>query len=721
MQEFDSKSRLGATSSSLSSLNLDTEYRTGESDMVREFFEPCLARSNEYDRAVGYFRSSVFLVVGDAILDFVRRGGKIRFVCSPELGADDLAALEEGYEQREQILGPLLEAEVDELLRSDSTRAPTEMLATLVALGVLDVRIAVRPPSQGLYHEKIGAFRDEFGHVVSFKGSANETWHGWHDQGNLESIEVFCSWAKGSDAERVSRHQRYFERLWADRIAGIGVVPFPKAVREKLCSVAHDSVEHAVESVRAAAADASRPRIRRALSHQTEALANWRMAGRRGVLKHATGSGKTFTAMLALQEHVTQGMPALVLVPSTLLLEQWESELRAEIPSAALLLVGGGNNLWRRQGRLESFTSASKALGPRIVLATMQTAAKPEFRERVRTGKHLMLVADEVHQTGSSENANIFQIFTGPRLGLSATPERYGDPDGTRQIFDYFGSVVPPVVTLQDAVRAGRLVEYRYHPHPVSLTLEETERWQDFTDRIKREVARNGRDRSGNVILSERAKLLLIQRSRIAKKARRKIALAVEILREAFKEGDRWLVYCEDIEQLNQVVNALRAERIQASEYYSGMSGDERATLEWLCQFGGVVVSVRCLDEGVDIPSVSHALILASSQNPRQFIQRRGRVLRRSPGKQIAVIHDAIVVPPDISAEPEQAALARAELARAIEFAKSAINLDAGAELRDIAVDIGIDLEHDSHAGIEEQDAAASNVNTIAPSGADGS
>lgn len=698
----------------LRSLHLDTEYRTGESDMARDFFELCLAQSLAYDRAVGYFRSSVFLILGDAVLDFVRRGGMIRFVCSPELGANDLAALEEGYDQRAQIMGLLLEREVAELLRSEATKAPAELLATLIALGVLDVRIAVRPPSHGIYHEKIGVFRDAVGDAVSFKGSANETWQGWHDRGNLESIEVFCSWAGGSDGLRVKRHQDYFERLWNDRIPSLGVIPFPEAARKNLCSVAHDSVEHAIEALEQAECESRWPRSRKPLEHQATAVVNWKAAGQRGVFQHATGSGKTFTAMLALKEHLSRGLPALVLVPSALLLEQWDAELREELPMATVMLAGSGNNVWRRAGRLESLTSASTALGPRIVLATMQTAAKAEFRERVRAGRHLMLVADEVHQIGSRENAQIFELASGPRLGLSATPERYGDPEGTRRLFEYFGPVIPPVVTLEDAIKAGRLVEYRYHPHPLYLTAEESDRWREITDQISREVARSRRDGSGNVLLSERARLLLIQRARIAKKAWRKVPLAVQTFRDHLRDGDRWLVYCEDLEQLREVLAALHDAGISASEYYSGMPGDARGTLDWLRRFGGVVVSVRCLDEGVDIPSVSHALILASSQNPRQFIQRRGRVLRRSQGKYFAVVHDAIVVPPHVETEPQQTALARSELARAIEFARSAINLDAAAELRDIAANIGIDLDA-AGVGIEDADGGTGTSPANAP------
>jgi superfamily II DNA or RNA helicase len=334
----------------------------------------------------------------------------------------------------------------------------------------------------------------------------------------------------------------------------------------------------------------------------------------------------------------------------------------------------------------------------------MQTARKTEFRSRLHQGDHLLLIADEVHQIGSPDNSQLLQTHVGPRMGLSATPTRFGDPDGTARLFDYFGPIIEPVVTLQDAIASGRLVPYEYHPHPVQLTASESENWKQLTTLIIREVARGPKDRDGQPLVADRVKLLLIQRARIAKKAVNKVALASNVLRAAFQADQRWLVYCEDLEQLSAVLAALRRIGLQAAEYYSEMQGDKTATLEWLQRFGGIVVSIRCLDEGVDIPEVSHALILASSQNPRQFIQRRGRVLRKAPDKYMAVIHDAVVVPPSAELEPEQLALARAELARALEFCMSAINKNGSEEIADIASQLGISFDVLTASGVEEAD-----------------
>jgi superfamily II DNA or RNA helicase len=377
--------------------------------------------------------------------------------------------------------------------------------------------------------------------------------------------------------------------------------------------------------------------------------------------------------------------------------------LRTELPTSTMLLAGAGNDRWKVPGRLRAMTDLLPEHGPRIVLSTIQTAATDEFLKGVTGGPHLMIVADEVHQTGSAFNSRIYTLDSGPRLGLSATPTRYGDPDGTARMFGYFGPVIPPPVTLRDAIHAGRLVEYEYYPHPVRLTADEADEWKVLTMRIIRETGGRSED-GGRRPLTDKAKMLLIRRARIAKKAANKVPLASSVVAESFRSGQRWLVYCEDAGHLSDMMVSLSSKGVSPVEYHTGMDGDPGATLDWFKTFGGVLVSIRCLDEGVDIPAVDHAMILASSQNPRQFIQRRGRVLRKAPGKDLAVIHDAIVVPVSLADEPEQIALLRAEFARAVEFAESAINRGAAAELRALAAEIGFDPDCAGDVGIEEED-----------------
>jgi superfamily II DNA or RNA helicase len=697
--DVDPSERTAVFQGDLSVLFLKTEYRSLKEQPALLFYRPCLQHSVLYKRATGYFRSSVFLVTGPSVVEFARRGGSIRLICSPDLDNDDIDSIALGYAQRSPVIGERLAQQIDAMLSDGTTSYHTRVLATLISVGALEIKLAMRADRKGIYHEKIGIFGDGLGNRVTFKGSANETWSAWDPKGNFESIEVFCSWRGGLEAERTDKHEKHFDTLWLGADDDVEVFPFPLHATERLKKVAFGSLE----SVGAEAFPINETR-RSAMPHQIAAVAAWDAQGRRGIFEHATGSGKTFTAIVAIKRHTDQGLPAIVLVPSTLLLDQWAHELRHEIQDAALLLAGAGNDKWRQPRRLQSMTDPDDSLGGRIVLATMQTASTDEFMKNVIAGEHLLIVADEVHQTGSPRNANVYRLETGERLGLSATPKRYGDPDGTARMFGYFGPVVPPPITLNDAINAGRLVPYEYYPHPVNLTATEADEWKDLTRAIQLEMARQKEDESGKKRVSERAKMLLIRRARIAKKAHAKIGLAATVLNEHFEVGQSWLVYCEDSDQLDAVLSSLRATGLDATEYHSNMEGDREATMSRFRQYGGILVSIRCLDEGVDIPAVSHGLILASSQNPRQFIQRRGRVLRRFPGKEVAVIHDAIVVPTSAENEPEQMSLLRAELVRSIEFSAHALNRTGGAELRRIAIDLGIDPDSLIDDGLESEE-----------------
>jgi len=238
------------------------------------------------------------------------------------------------------------------------------------------------------------------------------------------------------------------------------------------------------------------------------------------------------------------------------------------------------------------------------------------------------------------------------------------------------------------------------------LTETEQESWSNITDRIRQLYARD--QQSGNGQLGDRIKQLLIDRSRIAKNAEAKPDLAVQVIEGSFQRGQRWIVYCDGLPQLRDVVTQLRKKGISCAEYHSQMESDPTMTLREFEGVGGVIVSIRCLDEGVDIPSTTHALILASSKNPREFIQRRGRVLRKYPGKSIAEIHDVIVVPQLIPGQPgPDLALVRSELARAVHFGQDALNPESIIDLQRIAVQQGFDPAELENGGFEDDESGS--------------
>lgn len=680
----------------LAKLQLETEYRSAQSELAATFYRWCLDEAATYDRAAGYFSSTVFIVVGAKIVEFAKRGGRMRLLCSPQLSAADIEALNRGHADLDKVITERLLEELDALAVGQSEQYPLKALATLVAVGSLQIQIAVRAQGHGIFHEKLGVFEDQAGNVVSFIGSANETWKGWHPDGNYEAIEVFCSWTP--DAPRVAKHRAHFARVWERRDPSLSVVAFPEAVRQRLCERAAANLDDLKGPSQAQTSQRTRPTPR---AHQLAAIEAWKANGYKGIFKHATGSGKTLTACFAMEQHLKDGGVALILVPSQLLLSQWQSELRAYFPAPDILLVGAGNDDWRQPGTLRSFSSSDRFLGGRIILGTMQTARSDEFIGKLKQGTHLLLIADEVHQLGSKENSNAMAIEAGKRLGLSATPERYNDPAGTLAITDYFGDILAPEYTLVDAIADNHLVPYEYHPSVVHLSDSEADDWRAISKEISALVAREHAN-SASTISSTLLERLIIKRARIAKKAESKPLECQTILRENYVRGQSWLVYCEDQAQLNEIVASTRTWCSDVLEYHTNMQGDAKATLSWFQEHGGILVAIACLDEGVNIPSISHAIILASSQNPRQFIQRRGRILRRFPGKRIAYVYDVLVSPENIDAEPTQKSLLKSELRRALEFASSSTNQSATSALRLIAVRAGLKPDDFADAGTED-------------------
>lgn len=705
----------------LSDFNYAPSYNKAEHDIAKLFYLPCMRSSIKYDRISGYFGSTIYIIAWDALKDFIGNNGKMRIICSPYISEDDESALTEGYSARaDEVLSRAIEDEVSGMFNSPSLSAPSRLLAYLVSEGIIDLKLAI-PTSMAsasakrLFHDKVGIFYDETGASVGFRGSMNETFKGLSSDGNIESIDVFPSWLDERDKQRAIEASSFFEDLWNYNIPGISVYPFPTAAKEILRAKASEAnweelldeirvIENSSEKWKPSNAPGARtPRL-----HQTNALEAWVAHGRRGIFEHATGSGKTFTAMCAINDALRRGEVVLILVPSRDLLKQWNDELRETLTdySVYYLLCGDGNTEWKKQGTLQAWTSKGTE-NRRIILATMDTASSTDFIQKISQGDHIFLVADEVHRLGSAKRRNTLTLKTGARLGLSATPYRYGDPEGTEALFDYFDGLIPPPFTLDDAIKSGVLTRYFYHPQRISLSKVEQEQWDQLTDQIKKLVARLGNkdNAKNNINANPRLKQLLINRARIVKNASGKVPLALEVLKSRFKAGQRWIIYCDNIVQLKAVLRGALQAGFDAYEYYADMVGDRDTTLDYFEENGGVLVSIKCLDEGVDIPSTTHALILASSQNPREFIQRRGRILRNSPGKLFAHLYDAITVPVVEDDESDKAlSIITAELSRAIQFGEGAENPACVTDLKNIAIDFHIDFNTIKDGGIEDDD-----------------
>ena len=716
----------GPLDAGLVGLTLQPEYDTEQDSIVRDLYSPCLARSAKYDRAVGYFRANVYRELGEDLLDFALRGGKARLVCSPDLPEPDEMAARTGYDRRGTRSGPIVETDLLEVIRAMAAN-PDEadclaMLEIMIERGSLDLFVAVRPG--GIYHRKIGRFIDRLGNVVVFSGSGNETppvFGSIEDWSNDEEFDVFCSWGTEFERGKIRRKGAYLDRLFSGGTSHTRVRPLNAVEHELLVRYRkYDGLDECREGARRRSPPDVAPEIESAVEQvepyffQRQAIERWEQAGRNGLLCMATGTGKTITALFAIRPLIDDGVLGLIVVPSTVLLDQWWNAIRGTYPGVPVMRAGGGFD-WRAESSKRMYVTDSKL--PRMILATMQTASSSDFIEFVRQADRCVLVADEVHRLGSEKNRLILEVPFSARLGLSATPERLYDPEGSAALAKAFGD--QPLYTLPIGGRVrlspddtretpilGRfLSKYTFDFQTVVLDPVEQAEWGRLSAEVRKSLARSNSSTMAEALSDPRLKLLLIQRARVIKKAGGKVALAGLVVKGRYPREGRWIVYCEDGNQLLAVLNEIRrvAPDVASMPYHSKMSMEERAeSLQYFEQHPSILVSIRCLDEGVNLPAADGGLILASSTNPREYVQRRGRLLRLAVGKSRATILDAIVLPgasdPD---EPAPVSIVKGELARAYQFAKDAENQEVTHRLWKLCQVHGVRPEVDAEAGSE--------------------
>lgn len=712
----------------LPNIDLKPEYNTEDDNIIRDFYAPCLRVSERYDRAVGYFRANIYRELGEDLLNFVIAGGKVRIVCSPDMPEPDEHAAREGYALRnsrsaqEQHAGLLyvLEAMSKDPKESDCLN----MLRLLIERGSLDLFIAIRVG--GIYHRKIGVFYDAQENIVAFSGSGNETQMAIspvEDWGNDEEFDVYRSWGNSFESSKVLRKVHYLNRLFNGGTKHTKVRPLNEVEREVLARFrSHSTLEECRPGARIRAPsymDKTNKAKYSLYYYQCQAIGAWEKAGRVGMLSMATGTGKTITALFAISSIIQDGRVTVILVPSKILLSQWKNEIRNIYPNVPILLAGGGYD-WKADAQKRMYISKQPL--PRMILATMKMAATDEFIEFLQQAEDPVLVADEIHRLGSQTFRRIIkEIQFKERLGLSATPERLFDPEGNAALKNAFGTEPVFDLPLDGKVRIseddkmdvpilGRfLSRYNYFFEVVDLSPEEQTDWDDLSSKIRKYVAIKMQKNKNNRLLLDDTQLqnLLIQRARILKHARAKVECACRIIAERYPSDGRWIIYCEDEDQLRCVTDAIRNQipHTNVLTYYSGMNSNERdRTLQYFEQHHGIVVSIRCLDEGVDIPAVDGAVILASSKNPREYIQRRGRVLRKAKEKQKATIVDVIVLPNPASQEDEYSIpIVRGELARAWKFAQLAENQEITHQLWQLAMKYGVDIDSDAQIGLQDE------------------
>ena len=673
---------------SLRELSLQSEYRSDGADIVKDFYTPCLRKATQYWRAVGYFTSSGLALNANGLTTFIQHGGQMRLVTGLRLMEDDIEAICSGYDTRDQIPNLRNEAGFKEV-----SQDRLALLTWLVAHKYLDVKIAYPSDTNtsnphAMYHEKIGVFLDETEHAVAFAGSQNETVGGLLS--NFESFDVHWSW---DSEQRVQQKVYNFKRLWNNETDKLEVVDFQTAVAKDILihqviyQTGPDTLPpHTLEVVEPSATYL--PNNLALRDYQMEAIDAWFENGCRGLWEMATGAGKTITALSALARlrKEKDRLFILIVCPYKHLVDQWCKEVERfgfkptlaydvsatwiKLLSAALVQYNWGN------------------CSVVCTITTRKTFIGNNMQKMLSRVRHdAVLIADEVHHLGATESRQKLTDLFDCRLGLSATPDRWFDDKGTKALKTYFGEVIYEY-PLGKAIQEGYLCPYYYHPHLVELTDEELEEYEELTIKISRLYHHTDLDDPNNAL-----KQLLIRRAALLNKAENKLLILRELLIEKSSSLHHTLFYCAP-GQISSVIPILTDLGLRVAKFTAKESISERRELLDMFASGHLqaLVAMKCLDEGVDVPRTQTAYILASSSNPKEFIQRRGRILRKAHRKESAEIHDLIAVPPLVYRQYPSASfdterkIVERELRRFNEFAGAALNKNQSlAKIREFA------------------------------------
>lgn len=727
---------------------IKSEYRSLIDDMVRDFYIPLLGEAISYKRAVGFFSSSSLVEVSQGIARLAEKGGKIQIVASPYLSEEDIEAIRTGYENRRAVIEQAL---LRQLSEPENYYASERMnlLANLIAEGILDIRIAYTIDSNGMgmYHEKMGIIEDESGNIIAFSGSNNESATAMSI--NYETMDVFRSWGDKSEAERVQLKCKAFHAIWNNTEPNIEVMEFQSITdamieryRRKPANYNIDKEEYSKETVSDIQKNKENiditPQIPNGFElrdYQIDAIDKWEENEFKGIFDMATGTGKTYTGLGAAARLSTRisGKFALIIVcPYQHLVEQWIEDIVLFGMKPIVGYSSSSQRNWKKN--LESAIRDQKLRVRKrefFCFVTTNATFSTDFvqTQLSKIKSDILLMVDEAHNFGADNLRKLLLPKYKYRLALSATLDRHGDPVGTSALYNYFGNKCIEY-DLEKAITEKKLTPYKYYPILVSLSETELRDYDNLTNQIAKCIIM---DKRGKSVLSEKGKRLALQRSRLVAGAEGKIA-ALEKYIQPYISDKHILVYCgattmfdnnqenmqiddDEIRQIDLVTDLLGNKmQMKVSQFTSKEDVEERNVLKREFAEGDnlqVLIAIKCLDEGVNIPKIRTAFILASTNNPKEYIQRRGRVLRLSEGKEYAEIYDFITLPrnlDEVACTTEEQmkrelTLVKNELCRADEFARIALNsVTASAILDDIRTaydlqDYVIDYEEDFSYG----------------------
>ncbi len=712
--------------SSFGTLNLEAYYFPPGDNVVRDFFVPVLTNSDRYDRATGFFNSSALAELSIGVCEFASKGGKMRVITSPRLTKEDLQAIKEGYDLVETVGKSMV----------DNFQKPTDvetvdrlsLLSELIAMGALEIKIAVMRNldnyPNAMFHPKFGLMYNPDGGVVSFTGSINETQNGM--VGSWEQIEVSLS---QDDPSHVLKLKDRFDRLWEGLDSNVMVLDLPKVVDDLIDSyhvnrsmlhldqklLQKYDVKEEIESVYFKSPDWLKKSRR---PYQAEAVQKWIESGCCGIFNMATGTGKTKTALMALESvynsNPNKGIFTIIVAPQKHLVDQWGEEVRLFGVTPIIGHSDSASPDWKGSFRRSMVLYLDNPQNMCLV-TTVASFSMKEIQEWISKISELAIVIDEAHNMGSSNRLKKLPLNAKYRIALSATIDRYNDVLGTKHLKDYFGTECIKL-PIEDAI-GKYLTNYNYYPIVCTYSDLEYEQLLEKNESLEAvlisSVSENVKKKAKEDYVQYRYTLNSKMESKFSN---------LELLMRNFIDDNHFLVYSGKVKiddegdyDEDSHINMLNAIDKTASILgknglgmkisritYKESAQDRREIIKDFND-GAVqgIVAISCLDEGIDIPSIKTAVIMSSSDNPREYIQRRGRVLRQFPGKEYADIYDFVVFPKPledvfpgaIHNDLELKVLSK-EIKRMIEFSRISLNKEETEELlQDISDSYGVTID----------------------------
>ena len=689
---------------SFQNLQLKHSYSSENDNLVDDFYIPVLNEAQVYRRVTGYFSSSSLFIAARGFSEFIKKGGRFQFILNIQLSNEDYEQIEKGIKSPEDIIQSRFLSDLSDL-EDECKKNHAKVIGWLISNNQMEIKIGFienKVVGHEILHQKLGILEDPDNNIITFVGSNNESKSGWLH--NSEKFKVFFSWEKNYQ-DSITEDIKEFNDLWNNRAKKTRVIPFPEAVKQDLIKIYKkefyplEDLLLAVDGVcetdnsNGYGTKKQSPILRQ---YQLDAIDAWFANNGRGIFEMATGTGKTYTAIGVLQKLLKQGkkLVTIICAPFLHLTTQWEQNIHDMGVNIPIVYASSMDPKWRDRCTDKIFDNRLGKLPYFIILATHDTISSDKFIEITEDIKSpVLIIADEVHGMGSVERINGLIDKYEYRLGLSATPHRYFDELGTKKLLKYFDKSVyefnlhRAINEINPATNESYLVPYDYHIIFAELDSEEMDKYAAISRQIAILFSKKHRTKDEELLLEKR----LRDRQDILKNAGEKYSLFKDLIKQLKKEGEisHTLVYCSP-QQIEPVQDILRQsgkivqhkftsgeDATRHQEKYSNMTERDYLLHNFDKGIYNILVAIKCLDEGVDVPSTRNAILMCSSGNPKEYIQRRGRVLRRFPGKNKAVIFDFSAVPnfKDSRLNPEiEQKIFDSQMKRLAEFAKDAMN-----------------------------------------------